>query len=83
MPQLRCYRLGWFFSYLTYSLGTPLLLVTMLRNLLLTFYVANFEACLLYFLARQEGFSDASWVTALGKGWFASDSVAQQYIYSL
>ena len=32
--QLRCYRLWWFFSFLTYSLATPLLLVTLLRNVL-------------------------------------------------
>jgi hypothetical protein len=32
--QLRCYRLFWFFSFLTYSLATPLLLVTILRNVL-------------------------------------------------
>ena len=33
---LRCYRLAWFFSYLTYSLATPLLLVTLLRNVLVS-----------------------------------------------
>lgn len=32
--QLRCYRIFWFFSFLTYSLATPLLLVTLTRNLL-------------------------------------------------
>ena len=32
--QLRCYRLFWFFSFLTYSLATPLLLVTLVRNVL-------------------------------------------------
>lgn len=68
LPQLRCYRLGWFFSFLTYSLATPLLLVTLLRNVLLTFYIANFEACLFYYLARQGGFSEDTWVQALGAG---------------
>lgn len=66
--QLRCYRLGWFFSFLTYSLATPLLLVTLLRNVLMTFYIANFEACLFYYLARQGGFSEDTWVQALGAG---------------
>lgn len=32
--QLRCYRLSWFFQFITYSLGTSLLLVTLLRNVL-------------------------------------------------
>ena len=113
-PQLRCYRLLDFFSFLTYSLATPLLFVTLLRNILvscrgdwvreavrmretaaactlsapgsgpaagaltglgcrlrrlarvrgkhalschcqMTFYIANFEACLFYYLARQVG----------------------------
>ncbi|KAL4458838.1 hypothetical protein ABPG75_013703 [Micractinium tetrahymenae] len=80
---LRCYRLGWFFSFLTYSLATPLLLVTLLRNVLMTFYIANFEACLFYYLARQGGFSEDTWVEALGTDWFAGTSTAAQYIYSL
>ncbi|KAL4435944.1 hypothetical protein ABPG77_000706 [Micractinium sp. CCAP 211/92] len=83
VAMLRCYRLGWFFSFLTYSLATPLLLVTLLRNVLLTFYIANFEACLFYYLARQGGFSEDTWVQALGADWFAGTSTAAQYIYSL
>ena len=31
--QLRMYRLYFYFSFLTYNLGTPLLLVTLLKNL--------------------------------------------------
>lgn len=46
----------------------------------LTFYIANFEACLFFYLARQGHFSTDTWVTALGSDWFAGDPVAQQYI---
>lgn len=80
---LRCYRLFWFFSFLTYSLATPLLLVTILRNVLMTFYIANFEACLLYYIARQGGFGETTWVQALGADWFAGKPIATQYVYSL
>jgi hypothetical protein len=46
----------------------------------MTFYIANFEACLLYYLARQGGFSSDTWVEALGGDWFAGGSVAEAYI---
>jgi hypothetical protein len=77
---LRCYRLLDFFSFLTYSLAYPLLFVTLLRNVLMAFYVANFEACLFYYLARQSGFTSSTWVEALGADWFAGGPIAQQYI---
>ncbi|PSC76146.1 potassium NKT2 [Micractinium conductrix] len=80
---LRCYRLFWFFSFLTYSLGTPLIFITLLRSVLFTFYLANCEACLMYYIARQSHFTSTTWVEALGADWFADGSVATQYIYSL
>ena len=79
--QLRMYRLYFYFSFLTYNLGTPLLVVATSRNLLLTFLVANFEACAFYFIALQEGFSSSSW---WGSGWFVdNNSTAERYVYSL
>lgn len=36
LSQLRCYRLLDFFSFLTYSLAYPLLFVTLLRNVLVS-----------------------------------------------
>lgn len=46
----------------------------------LTFYLANAEACLLYYVARQGGFGEGTWVYELGTDWFADGSVADQYI---
>ncbi len=46
----------------------------------MTFYIANFEACLFFYIARQGGFGDKTWVSALGSDWFLNDSLAQQYI---
>lgn len=45
-----------------------------------TFYIANFEACLFWYLARQGHFGPDTWVSAIGSTWFAQDPVAQQYI---
>ncbi len=41
LPQLRCYRLLDFFSFLTYSLAYPLLYVTLLRNVLVSWHRAG------------------------------------------
>lgn len=46
----------------------------------MTFYIVNFEACLLYYLARQGGFGEGTWVEALGGDWFADAPVSSQYI---
>jgi len=58
------YRLSWFFSYLTYNLAAPLLLVTLSRNIFATFFLANFSACAFYFEAMQAGFGPNTWVGA-------------------
>lgn len=80
--MLRMYRLKWFFSYLTYNLASPLLIVTIIRNVYLTFFLANFWACLWYFEARQSNFAQDTWV---GAQIFPEtpDSSAAWYIYSL
>jgi hypothetical protein len=46
----------------------------------MTFYIANFEACLLYYIARQGGFGETTWVQALGADWFAGKPIATQYV---
>ena len=46
----------------------------------MTFYIANFEACLFFYIARQGGFGADTWVSALGADWFLEDSLAQKYI---
>ena len=76
------YRLHYFWAFLTYNLGTPLLFVATARNVMLTFLVANFEACTFYYIALQEGFSDESW---WGNMWWDTNNLptAQRYIYSL
>ena len=79
--MLRCYRLFWFFSYLTYNLAAPLLLVTLLRNVLITFFLANFSACAFYFEALQTGLGPNTWVGANSE-WFDGASKVQMYWYS-
>lgn len=90
--QLRMYRLWWFFSYLTYNLAAPLILVTILRNLYLTYFFANFAACTWYFEARQAGLGVNTWVggyTALAQlsdgigDMFHQSSAADMYAWSM
>jgi hypothetical protein len=82
LRMLRCYRLLWFFSFLTFNLAAPLLLVTLLRNIYFTFFLANFAACAFYFEARQAGFSENTWVGSNPVLFDGADS-SQMYIYSL
>jgi hypothetical protein len=60
-----------------YALSWPFLFSNLLQ---MTFYICNFEACLLYYLARQGGFGEGTWVEALGSGWFSDAPVSSQYI---
>eukprot|EP00887_Chlorella_sp_A99_P005048 scaffold4.g5048.t1 len=84
VAMLRMYRLWWFFSFLQYDVGTSLMGVVLIKNATQTFLIANFEACLLYFVALQQGLGDSTWVGALGGGWFyPSDNTSQLYVYSL
>ena len=76
------YRLSWFFSYLTYNLAAPLLLVTLSRSIFYTFFLCNLSACAFYFEARQAGFGPDTWVGA-NAGWFEGAGTANMYIYSL
>lgn len=80
--QLRIYRLSWFFAYLTYNLAAPLLLVTITRNLYLTFFSANIAACAWYFEARQRGFAEYTWAGAPGTS-FNTSASWQMYLWSL
>jgi len=82
LKMLRGYRMLWFFSFLTHNLAAPLLLVTLLRNVYLTFFLANLAACSFYFEARQAGFSVYTWVGA-NPFLFENATTAQMYIYSL
>lgn len=81
-PQVRMYRLSWFFSYLTYNLAAPLLLVTLARNLFMTFFLAHVAACTYYFEARQSQFGPDTWVGANSE-WLEGSSISEMYIYSL
>jgi CRP-like cAMP-binding protein len=82
LRMLRCYRLLWFFSFLTFNLAAPLLLVTLLRNIYFTFFLANFAACAFYFEARQAGFSEFTWVGS-DPTLFQGAGTSAMYIYSL
>ena len=82
LRMLRMYRLLWFFSFLTFNLAAPLLMVTLLRNVYFTFFFANFAACAFYFEARQAGFSEHTWVGS-DPSLFQGEDTSQMYIYSL
>jgi hypothetical protein len=82
LRMLRGYRMLWFFSFLTFNLAAPLLLVTLLRNIYFTFFLANFAACSFYFEARQAGFSEFTWVGS-NPFLFEDASTSAMYIYSL
>ena len=86
--MLRLYRLSWFFQFLTYNLAASLLMVTLLRNIFLTFFFANVAACVWYFEARQRGFSEQTWVGASDQGAGVSElynttKIGNMYIFSL
>lgn len=83
LRMLRMYRVSWFFSYLTHNLAAPLLLVTLSRNVFLTFFLANLSACAFYFEALQQGLGPNTWVGAAIYPTFQGTSTADMYIYSL
>lgn len=83
LRMLRMYRVSWFFSYLTHNLAAPLLLVTLSRNVFLTFFLANLSACAFYFEALQRGLGPDTWVGAAIYPTFEGTSTADMYIYSL
>ncbi|KAG7671633.1 putative Potassium channel AKT2 [Nannochloris sp. 'desiccata'] len=82
LRMLRGYRMLWFFSFLTFNLAAPLLLVTLLRNVYFTFFLANFAACAFYFEARQAGFSEFTWIGS-NPVLFEGATTSEMYIYSL
>lgn len=82
LRMLRMYRLSWFFSYLTFNLAAPLLLVTLLRNLFYTFFVANLAACAFYFVALQQGLGLDTWVGASAV-WMGNPSTSDMYLWAL
>lgn len=61
LPQMRCYRIQWFFAYLTYNLSVSLVVTTVTKNLFLVFIVQHFFACGFYFIARQYNFGEWTW----------------------
>jgi hypothetical protein len=81
-PQVRLYRVRWFFRYLEYDLTVSLLTVTVARNLVIVLYLTHWVACGFNLLARSGGY-DPDLLVGLNTDLFASISLPEQYLYSL
>jgi hypothetical protein len=79
-PQVRLYRVRWFFRYLEYDLTVSLLTVTVARNLVIVLYLTHWVACGFNFLAVSGGY-DPDMLVGLNPDLFASISKPEQYLY--
>lgn len=79
-PQVRLYRVRWFFRYLEYDLTVSLLTVTVARNLVIVLYLTHWVACGFNFLAVSGGY-DPDMLVGLNPELFASISKPEQYMY--
>jgi hypothetical protein len=61
------YRLGRLFRHLVYNMAVDLLLTTVVRNLMLMFFLVHWFGCIFFFIARQENFMAGSWVGDAGE----------------
>eukprot|EP00891_Asterochloris_glomerata_P006788 jgi/Astpho2/6788/Aster-07232 len=80
---LRLYRVLVFFQFLELKVSISLLWVTLARNLSVMFYCNHWSACIFYFIARQQGFTDSTWVGANANLVLATDVKILRYFWSL
>eukprot|EP00884_Botryococcus_braunii_P021334 jgi/Botrbrau1/7885/Bobra.9_2s0059.2 len=79
---LRLYRVGIFFRYMEYNLTVNLVVTTVVRNSMITFYSLHWGACIFFFIARQYGLGENTWVY-LNEGFLLNQNNATQYVFSL
>ena len=65
LKLVRLYRMQKFFSHLQYNSHISLMAFTLIRNFSVALFVTHFSACIMYFLARLDDFSDNTWLGPL------------------
>lgn len=78
----RAYRLFGWVTFLTYNQTVSLVVVTLVRNFMICFFVVHWAACGFYYIAKQGGFAATSWVGAAGD-WIGGATTIELYIYSM
>eukprot|EP00775_Hariotina_reticulata_P006152 gene6152-6389_t len=81
----RAYRLYSWVVLLTYRQTLSLLAVTLARNFALCFYVVHWGACGFYYIAKQSGFDESSWVGASLSAFpvMGTGSAWDKWVYSM
>ncbi|DBA89172.1 TPA: hypothetical protein ACH3X1_016329 [Trebouxia sp. C0004] len=82
LRMLRMYRVVWFYQWCEYSSNIKLLWLTLLRNMSYAWLVAHWAACIFYFIARQNNFTDTTWVGNNGPLFDGKPNMIR-YIWSL
>ncbi|KAF8054945.1 AKT1 [Scenedesmus sp. PABB004] len=77
----RAYRLYGWVRALTYNQTISLVVITLVRNFALCFFVVHWAACIFWYIAKQSGFADTSWVGA-ARDWIGTATAVECYVYS-
>eukprot|EP00878_Enallax_costatus_P040712 GHUV01047065.1.p1 GENE.GHUV01047065.1~~GHUV01047065.1.p1 ORF type:complete len:324 (+),score=64.85 GHUV01047065.1:636-1607(+) len=75
----RAYRLHHWVTFLTYNQKLSLLAFTLIRNFLMCFFVVHWAACAFYYIAKQSGFAETSWVGA-ASDWIGASSAVERCV---
>lgn len=79
LTLLRMYRLRKFSNLIQFNARISLVTYTLVRNFCVAFAVTNFSGCIMYFIARVDGFGDDTWIGPVVDGLSGFD----RYITSL
>ncbi|KAL3130260.1 hypothetical protein ABBQ38_008093 [Trebouxia sp. C0009 RCD-2024] len=82
LRMLRMYRVVWFYQWCEYSSNIRLLWLTLFRNMSYALLVAHWAACIFYFIARQNNFTNTTWVGNNGMLFDGKPNIIR-YIWSL
>jgi hypothetical protein len=79
LTLLRLYRAKKFSNLIQFNARISLVTYTLLRNFCVAFAVTNFSGCIMYFIARVDGFGDDTWIGPVVDGLSGFD----RYVTSL
>lgn len=79
LTLVRVYRLRKFSNLVQFNARISLVTYTLLRNFSVALAVTNFSGCIMYFIARVDGFGDDTWIGPIVDGLSGVD----RYITSL
>ena len=65
LKLVRLHRMQKFFAHLQYNSHISLMGFTLIRNFAVALFVTHFSACIMYFLARLDDFSENTWLGPL------------------